>query len=64
MLIAINIVFILLTIALGYIVGRKIVVKESKWIKLTDSTFSKVEVTALVGILLAQLVLAIGAMCL
>lgn len=64
MLIAINIVFVLLTIALGYIVGRKIVVKESKWVKLTDSTFSKVEVTALVGILLAQLVLAIGAMCL
>lgn len=64
MLIAINIVFILLTIALSYIVGRKIVVKESRWIKLTDSTFSKVEVTALVGILLAQLVLAIGAMCL
>lgn len=64
MLVAINLVFILLTIALGYIVGRKIVVKENKLIKLTDATFSKVEVAALIGILIAQIALAIGALCL
>lgn len=62
MIVAINIVFILLTIALGYIIGKKIVVKENKWIKLTASTFSKVEVAALVGILIAQIALAIGAL--
>lgn len=62
MIVAINIVFILLTIALGYIVGRKIVVKENKWIKLTDSTFSKLEIAALAGILIAQIALAIGAL--
>lgn len=63
MIVAINIVLILLTIALSYIVGKKIVIKENNWVKFTNTTFSKIEIAALVGILIAQIVLSIGTMC-
>lgn len=63
MLVAVNLVIILLTLAIAFVVGRKMIVKEDGKIKLTTATFTKLEVLGLLGAIFAQLVLTIGAMC-
>lgn len=63
MLVAVNLVIILLTLAIAFVVGRKMIVKEDGKIKLITATFTKLEVLGLLGAIFAQLVLTIGAMC-
>lgn len=63
MLVAVNLVIILLTLAIAFVVGRKMIVKENGKIKLITATFTKLEVLGLLGAIFAQLVLTIGAMC-